>query len=144
MIPYDDFPLLVPGNHRITSPVDELYNCIAWAAGESSRWWQPGSPYYWPVADWPKDDPGMEGLVRAFATLSYVDCGMNSSLEVGWEKVAMYGTSWAWTHAARQLPSGWWASKLGDLDDIEHETPEAVAGGVYAEVLQVLKRPRTL
>ena len=28
------------------------------------------------------------------------------------------------THAARQLPSGKWTSKLGDADDIEHNTLE--------------------
>ena len=79
MIPYNDFPLLVPGNHRVTSPVDYKYNCIAWAAGDTHRWWQPGKPYYWPVAGWPKNDAGLGGLVKAFASLGYVDCEMDDS-----------------------------------------------------------------
>jgi len=45
------------------------------------------------------------------------------------EKVAIYvnndGTP---SHAARQLPSGDWVSKLGPNVDIEHTSPEAVGG----------------
>lgn len=141
MIPYNDFPLLVPGNHRVTSPVDYKYNCIAWAAGDTHRWWQPGKPYYWPVAGWPKNDAGLGGLVKAFASLGYVDCDMDATLNLGWEKLAIYGTSQLWTHAARQLPTGLWTSKLGEGVDIEHDTPESVSQGVYLEVMQILKRP---
>ena len=44
------------------------------------------------------------------------------------------------THAARQLPNGWWTSKLGPSFDIEHATPEAVAGGVYGDPVLFLSR----
>ena len=46
------------------------------------------------------------------------------------------------THAARQLPNGKWTSKLGKAEDVEHESPEDVAGGVYGEVVQFMRRPR--
>jgi hypothetical protein len=45
-----------------------------------------------------------------------------------------------YTHAARQLPDGQWTSKLGKYVDIEHSAPEDVAGGVYGEVMQFMKR----
>jgi hypothetical protein len=55
--------------------------------------------------------------------------------------VALYGTALTYTHAARQLPTGKWTSKLGKGEDIEHDTPEDVAGGVYGDVMQIMKRP---
>jgi hypothetical protein len=66
---------------------------------------------------------------------------MDASLEPGFEKVALYGGGLLYTHAARQLPTGKWTSKLGKAEDIEHETPDDVAGGIYAEWVQVMKRP---
>lgn len=44
-------------------------------------------------------------------------------------------------HAARQLSSGAWTSKLGKDVDIEHDTPDDVAGGLYGEVVQLMRRP---
>jgi hypothetical protein len=52
----------------------------------------------------------------------------------------LYGYGFVYTHAARQLPSGKWTSKLGKGEDIEHDSPYDVGGGVYGEVMQVMKR----
>jgi hypothetical protein len=30
---------------------------------------------------------------------------------------------------------------LGKAEDIEHDTPNDVAGGIYGEVIQIVKRP---
>jgi hypothetical protein len=66
---------------------------------------------------------------------------MNASLEPGFEKVALYAFNFlAYTHAARQIPNGKWTSKLGKMQDIEHDTPEDVAEGVYGEVARIMKR----
>jgi hypothetical protein len=46
-----------------------------------------------------------------------------------------------YTHAARQLPSGKWTSKLGTWEDIEHDSVEAVGGGAYGELVARLFRP---
>ena len=40
----------------------------------------------------------------------------------------------------RQLPDGRWTSKLGKAEDIEHESPDDVAGRIYGEVDEFLKR----
>lgn len=139
MNPHPDFPRLTPNNHRDTSPRDARYNCIAWAAEDTEHWWQPGR--YWQPADWPLDETGIGALEAAFRTLGYESCEHDTT-EPGFNKVAFYaaaGYSY-FTHAARQLPSGKWTSKLGKSIDIEHDTPDAVAGGVYGELVQFMKR----
>ena len=68
----------------------------------------------------------------------------DASLEDGWEKVAIYvDVAGRPTHAARQLESGRWASKLGKLDDIEHDDLEDVGGAdLYGTVAIVMRRRR--
>lgn len=142
MIANTDFPRLNTDNHRVTSPATTDYNCVAWAAEDSKRWWQPG--VFWLPADWPGDDYGLGALESVFRLLGYADCGRDAGLQPGFQKVAMYGFGFLYTHAARQLPSGKWTSKLGRSQDIEHDTPDDVAGGVYGEVVQIMRRPEPI
>jgi hypothetical protein len=139
MIPPQAFPRLTPHNHRLTSPASTDYNCIAWSAGDIEHWWQPG--VFWPIQLDPSDY-GVAVLTRTFSAIGYVDCGLDAVLEPGFEKVALFGDSLYYTHAARQLPNGKWTSKLGEGEDIEHDSPGDVAGGIYAEMVQVTKRPQ--
>lgn len=136
MISREDFPGLTASNHRITSPATPEYNCVAWSADDTEHWWQPS--VYWPVTT-PPDDYGMAVLERAFAHLGYEPCA-DGSLEEGVEKVALYGGSFLYSHVARQLPSGKWTSKLGKAEDIEHDTPDDLAGGLYGEVQEFMRR----
>ena len=46
MLPETSFPRLTPENHCLASPPTLDYNCIAWAAGDTENWWQPGV-YLW-------------------------------------------------------------------------------------------------
>jgi hypothetical protein len=137
MMPPDAFPRLTATNHQVTSPETTDYNCVAWSAGDTAHWWQPG--VYWPVAA-PPNDYGVAVLEKAFESLGYEPC-VDGSREPGVEKVALYGISIFYTHVARQLTSGKWTSKLGAAEDIEHDTPEDVAGGAYGQVVQYMKRP---
>jgi len=137
----EDFPRLTPHNYRVTSPATEAYNCVAWAAEDVEHWWQPGE--YWFPSDWPADDFGLGALEQAFLAMGNQSCGMDESLEPGFTKVALYGTGFLYSHAARQLPSGKWTSKLGKGEDIEHDKPEDVGGGLYGEVMKVMKKPLT-
>jgi hypothetical protein len=137
MIPRDLFPRLTPTNHRITSSASPDYNCVAWSADDTEHWWQPGA--FWPVETLP-DECGLAVLEQAFASLGYEPCGLDSGLESGFGKVALYASGLFYTHAARQLPNGRWTSKLGSAEDIEHETPEDVAGGVYGDLMRIMKR----
>ena len=133
----EDFPRLTDRNSRRTSPPDVGYNCVAWSAGDISHWWQPG--IYWPVKT-SRDNCSVAALEQAFQGLGYVECP-DESFEAGYEKIALYGFGFFYTHAARQLPNGKWTSKLGKAEDIEHESPDDVAGGLYGEVVQYMRRP---
>ena len=134
-----DFPSLTAENSRPTSPFDVKYNCIAWAAQDDSNWWWPDrmNLYYWP-----RQAPRIESIEAfkiAYGTIGYTE-PTTEDLDDGLEKVAIYASSWgAPTHAARQLPDGWWASKLGRNIDIEHEL-RAVEGPVYGSVAVILSR----
>jgi hypothetical protein len=58
------FPGLASGGYTITSPRSKGYNCIAWAAGDTGKWW-------WPVPEaelfWPS------GVARAETVLAFRD-----------------------------------------------------------------------
>ena len=129
--PNRHFPHLTPTNHRITSPADAAYNCAAWAAGEMNQWWEPR--YFWPVAD-------EFGLRKAFEQLGFVRVSKEAITDIG-DTVVLYSLGIDDTHIARRLSNGLWTSKLGKWQDIEHDSPEAVAGGVYGEIVDYLWKP---
>jgi len=131
------FPNLTPENHELTSEKTIKYNCIAWAARNTDRWWQPG--VHWPIHA-SREDLGIGDLVLAFKSLGYHECS-DEKLELGFEKLAIYGSGLMYTHVARQLPDGQWTSKLGQLEDITHSTTEALERSDYGEVVQFMKRP---
>ena len=120
----------------MTSPATPDYNCVAWSARDTSRSWQPG--VHWPV-EAPPTDGGPGVLEKAFLSLGYEPCE-GGDPERGFEKVALYSAGAFYTHAARQLPDGRWTSKLGEMEDIEHDRPEDVGGGVYGEVFRFMRR----
>ena len=60
---------------------------MAWAAGDTQHWWQPG--IHWPVPT-SRDDFGVGALEEAFLTLGYEACA-DELLEPGFEKLAIYG-----------------------------------------------------
>jgi hypothetical protein len=136
MIAASLFPKLTAQNHTITSPPTTKYNCIAWAAGDTTNWWQPG--IYWPVAADPLDE-SVAVLVTMFQFLGFEVC-TGQDLEADYDKVVLYAIGECYSHAARQLASGRWTSKLGNEDDIEHDNPDDVAGGVYGNVAVVMRR----
>ena len=122
----------------VTSPITPTYNCIAWAAGDTRRFWWPQDQVYWPPGAVREET--IDAFVHAFATLGYSVCD-TAEREDGIEKVAIYAIGDEPKHAARQLESGTWTSKLGCDVDIEHPL-DGVAGDVYGHVVRVLQRPR--
>lgn len=137
------FPGLAVEGYQVTSPADPSYNCIAWAAGDDRRWWEPAplGGFYWPPG-LPRGsgEYTMDNYKAAFAQLGFQECS-DSSLEAGVEKVAIFAVGGQPKHAARQLASGWWTSKLGRVEDIAH-TLKAVEGNEYGIVAMLLARPR--
>jgi hypothetical protein len=134
------FPALTEGGFDITSPPDRRYNCIAWAAGDVTRWWWPAeSPFaYWPAGM--DREESLTSFIRAFATLGY-EPASSGDPEPSFEKVAIFASSdGVPTHMARQLGDGSWTSKLGGLEDIAHRHVTGLAGAEYGNVVAFLKR----
>jgi hypothetical protein len=136
------FPGLRGTVYQVTSPEDDKYNCIAWAAGDTMDWWWPDEADHPDSAYWPPGVPReetVEAFRATFATLGYVIC-TDDQLETGYEKVALFALAGMPKHAARQLASGRWTSKLGPMEDIEHGLQD-LTGTVYGAVVLVMKRP---
>lgn len=136
---FKNFPSLEATGGRLTSPQTPVYNCIAWAAGDQSRWWWPNPGGYWP----PSAPTSIEltSFIQAFATVGYERCA-DGVVEIGFEKIAIYCIDGKPTHASRQLPSGAWTSKLGRDVDIEHQAVEGLCGPAYGVVAAFMRRSR--
>ena len=91
------FPNLASEGFDTVEQASELYNCIACAAGDITKWWWPDGINYWPP--WATPDNRMESLLEAFAGLGYEQC-QNSDAEEGYQKVALYGFQDRFEHAA--------------------------------------------
>jgi hypothetical protein len=135
-----DYPNLTASNHRdiITTP-DSKYNCIAWAAGIDNDWWDPATGRTWP-GNAPRDYQ-VTSLVIVYESMGFEPCA-NGSLEDGIEKIAIYAKGPEYMHAARQLETGKWTSKMGDGERIEIDTPEDLAGPAFGQVAAYMKRKR--
>src|ERR1700689_5189156 len=84
----ENFPLLTKKLYEVTGDETIDYNCIALAAGDKTRWWEPdaGGQYYWPI---PKREWTMDCLIEMFESLGYQKCRC-SLKKRGLEKVALY------------------------------------------------------
>ncbi len=138
----DSFPGLRSTEYRITSPSDPTYNCIAWAAGDESRWWEPDAfrQYYWPEGT-PREYT-LRAYAGAYAQLGFEVCNSGDANPLDL-KVALFARPHDEpTHAARQLSSGRWTSKLGKDVDMEHDLT-ALKGEQYGRVAILMKRGRS-
>lgn len=136
------FPNLTGDNYEVTSEAVSRYNCVAWAVGSSHHWWEAirMRGFYWP--------PGIpfNDLLSTWTSLfelhGFQVCE-NERPEPGWEKIAIYVDSEGTPqHVARQLPSGEWTSKLGELEDIRHKTLTALESEDYGNATTFLKKQR--
>lgn len=123
------------GGYRVISQPTGRYNCIAWAVGRDSEWWTYLPGYMW-VGN---RSPLVDSLIDLFTELGYVVCE-DANLEEGFDKVAIYAKGLFWKHAARQLADGRWTSKLGSYEDIDHLTPEVLAGDFYGGVHCIMRK----
>lgn len=130
----EEFPNI---DYRITSEQDNLYNCVAWAAGFNNDWWSHLEDYRW-IGE---RGPAIGNLVSLFITLGYEECESDSP-DTDYTKVALYAKDGNWTHVSRQLPEGTWTSKLGELEDIEHRSLNDLSGDFYGEVHCIMRRRR--
>ena len=131
-----ELPMLKNARYEITSPQTRTYNCIAWAAGDNTKWWWPTDAY------WPGRTPisrSLSAFEMMFAAEGYSKCERSEAVPPA-ECVALYvDSSGMVTHAARLLEDGMWTSKIGSNFDISH-TLESLEKGIYGNVGALLKR----
>lgn len=133
------YPNLAKTDYNVTSPKSQEYNCFAWAAGDQERWWQPTpeDEFYW-VEGVPMEET-LSAYIQAYQKLGYTPCD-DETLELGYTKIALYvNEDGLPVHAARQLPTGKWTSKLGALEDIEHEL-NGLIGERYGNISKILRK----
>jgi hypothetical protein len=138
-----DLPFLNTGNCEITSPATARYNCLAWATGNNRQWWDPN-----PLYRWPKDVPreiSLDAFLALYEKQGFAIC-IGGQVEKDFEKIAIFAKKIDGrtipTHAARQLESGEWTSKLGPCEDITHKTVDAVKGPLYEDVIYFMSRKK--
>jgi hypothetical protein len=143
----DCFPHL---ENNISSPVTAEYNCFAWAAGQNCCvWWpEPFDQYYWPLntSNDSSFDSTLENFILAYSSIGYeLSPDNNPELEPEFEKIALYVDSYGTVkHATRQIIKeenvGKWTSKIGDLEDILHETHDFLEGQDFGIPVTILRR----
>ena len=134
-----DFNYITEFNSTPTSPKTGEYNCIAWAYGRSDVWCEPDAwgQFFWPIS---RREYSLDAFMELFSSIGYSSC-TDASKENGFLKIALYVNNEGMpTHAARQLSTGKWTSKLGKEYDIEHDSPEVLNGQAYGTAKIFMKR----
>ena len=134
------FPNLTGDNHVVTSSESLRYNCIAWSYdGSQTRAMWPAIPddYFWP--DGVREEESVNSFASLFQRIGYVVCP-SFEHEAGFQKIVIYAEDDDPLHVAHELPSGRWSSKLGDWEDIEHESPMTLADGRYGRPVVAMRR----
>ena len=80
------FSSLASEGFDIVDEPSPWYNCIAYAAGDTSKWWWPDGINYWPP--WATLTTKIESLQEVFAGKGYEQCE-DSGTEAGNQKVAL-------------------------------------------------------
>jgi len=134
----NNWPYLLLEGYEVKSIDTWDYNCIAFAADVQTDWWWPDAngDAFWPI-QW--REVTVPCFIAAFRTLGYEVC--RDGLESGFEKIAIYTLNGAPTHATKQLRDGRWKSKLGNWEDIEHNTLKAVEEYIYGKAEVFMRRP---
>ena len=132
------FPNLRNEGFTVVDPPSGLYNCIAYAAGDTSQWWDHTPRRYWP--SYATRSERIESLQEVFVGLGFEECD-DGTIQSGYQKIVLYEDQGAWEHASIQMPNGAWRSKMGEGPVIEHLNPESLSGGTYGSPMIYLSRP---
>jgi len=135
------WPRLRKTFYQVIAEADPRYNCFAWSVGKTDIILDP-------MRDWPDDVKREYTLVAFISCFNFYgfQCCDNGDLEMGVEKVVIYGRGDLPLHAARQMDSGLWTSKIGSLELIEHHLDAFEVAtqefANYGSILQFLSRQR--
>ncbi len=132
------FPKLRLTTWEISSEPDTQYNCIAWAAGDDSRFWWPAQRYFWPLGV--KRELSITAFDELFRSLGFKECPDPGDGTESVQRLALFARGTEPTHAARQLINGRWTSKLGKFVDIVHHRVQDLEGHAYGLVVRMYCR----
>lgn len=121
-------------NFEFTSPKTDDYNCVAWALASEDEWIQ----FQDENGEW---DIRLTRYIAYFRSNGFVESTNTQPIE-GVIRIALYADEKTneFTHIARQLPDGKWTSKLGEWEDITHNSLEVLAGGFYGVPIVLMER----
>jgi hypothetical protein len=123
---------------QITSLETGQYNCLSWALGITDV-------PIWPIEEkpytWPNNLPLIESMENfiAFFKIHGFEHWTNEKPKKGYELIAIFEKDGLPTHISRLLKNGYWTSKIGILEDVQHSL-FAISGGIYGEVSIFMKR----
>jgi hypothetical protein len=140
-------------NSEITSLKDlpgNAYNCVAFALGEEnsiadmliySKWVD--------LSACGLDNANLTHTAEAYASLFnhfyHFERCLSADREAGYTKIALFegydeDDELNFLHVAIQLENGKWKSKLGNYEDIEHDSLEVLSGKLYGHPSIFMKR----
>ena len=136
---------------HITSPADSNYNCVAWVFrkkdfniwpdvedGEKQYYNQYGGSVRWPSQY--ADNAKLETFTQFFNDIGFIDCEMNWSNELGYNKIALYSIDNVnMSHVSFEGNNNLWCSKLGRTYDIVHSNPFSIECDIYGHVVKIMK-----
>jgi hypothetical protein len=126
------YPALTPENSQKLSDATSRYNCIAFAAGDTNRWWEPPVDHVLdPGQYWPEGAPtgiDLDSCVKAYQRHGFERIS-RETMGDDFQTIALYAhRGGEMSHAARLNKDGSWLSKLGDLEDISHDYLASLEG----------------
>ena len=134
-----DFPALAGKDYDL-SDEDFNYNCLAYALGDSSQWWEPprGPGQYWPDG-FPPDVTvkTVEDIIRLHGFTIELEDSENPDTDA----IAIFAIGAEWTHFAK-FSDGAWKSKLGTGHDVSGVSLKDLMIPDYGKVVKVLSRPK--
>jgi hypothetical protein len=134
----------------IKSPKTIKYNCAAFAVGQEDYWFECADEslkqlylgsceFHWP-----------ENILQNASLNAYIELyeqhgfeklsSLNADFVGGVTKIALYGKGDDFMHASKQMPDGRWASKLGPLQDVEHDNLRVLEGPTYGMVKAIMQK----
>lgn len=136
---HEQWPILTFFDFAITSEPTIEYNCVAFVVGNENEWVQ----FYDP--DDNDNDLSSNKYVEYFKGFGFVEC-ISPEFEDGMEKIALYeNRRGEFTHVAIQSSNGFWKSKMGKIEDIEHIDLDVLQGNGtirYGNHVVYMARPK--
>lgn len=126
------FPNLTNESLQIKSRQTDDYNCVAWAVGIDDDWIQFKDEYG-------NLDVNLSTYIKYFQALGF-SITEDRAFVNGIHRIAIYYVSGEFKHVSFQLADGIWASKMGDWEDIHHQTLESLVGPSYGTELTIMQK----